>query len=281
MTVKGIRNHTVWFIRNSLKVGYGLCRFRIQKQCPKLFIMGCQRSGTTIIMDCLEGDYRTLSYGERCKYNQPKGAELIRMQSPDRIRSRMQFIPVDGIALKPLVESQHAKVWLDTFPEGRIVWCFRRCTDVVSSMRKKWGLPVPRDLIGTMLDESSGLFRSESLSKNSKKLINDYYRQDMSGEDALALFWVIRNELFFEQGLDKHPRVRTLDYDKFVQNPVKVFQQMYDFWGVPFRPNRRLATISSSSVGKGADTNLSAPIRDLCDNMWERLSSSSATSFEV
>jgi hypothetical protein len=89
--------------------------------------------------------------------------------------------------------------------------------------------------------------------------------------DAAALFWYTRNLFFFEQGLERHPRVRTCRYDELVRSPRETMQEIYHFIEEPFPGEEILEEIHDSSVGKGRDVPLSAEVRALCDEIWGRL----------
>ena len=57
----------------------------------------------------------------------------------------------------------------------------------------------------------------------------------MSRASGAALFWYLRNIMFFDLELDQRPDVALISYDRFVLEPARFMTQLCDFAGLPFR----------------------------------------------
>ena len=80
-----------------------------------LFIVGCQRSGTTVMRRILETDLNSKTYGEYSKLS----SNGIRWRSLEWVKNEFDKEKAPFIVSKPLVESQNVPAILDYFPVGR------------------------------------------------------------------------------------------------------------------------------------------------------------------
>src|SRR5215212_1435163 len=82
-----------------------------------LFVVGCQRSGTTILVDTLDKDSRVKTFGEFSGVNRSAAGRRpwsvrsqsrysIRLKPLDEVAAKLERCPHPLVVLKPLVESQ-------------------------------------------------------------------------------------------------------------------------------------------------------------------------------
>ena len=57
----------------------------------------------------------------------------------------------------------------------------------------------------------------------------------MTAETAAALFWWIRNGLYFEPGLDRRDDVLLASYQDMLATPVEAMQAICTFLGLDYR----------------------------------------------
>lgn len=97
-----------------------------------LFIIGCQRSGTTMMQKVFEKDLKSKVYGEfsRLSYWDP---EKIRLNPMDQLKREFGKVSPPLIVLKPLVETQNIDELLGYFPESKALWMYRNYKDVAAS----------------------------------------------------------------------------------------------------------------------------------------------------
>ena len=84
-------------------------------------ILGCQRSGTTMLLNVFERDLRTKSYSE----NGWLGEYWPRMMPYQDIHQMLADDHVPLVIAKPLMESQRTLELLDEFPNAKAIWAHR------------------------------------------------------------------------------------------------------------------------------------------------------------
>tara|TARA_B100001245_G_C22830337_1_gene399378 strand:+ start:357 stop:1127 length:771 start_codon:yes stop_codon:yes gene_type:complete len=242
----------------------------------KIFIFGMQRSGTSILSSVLgelPDSYHYPEVGADINSEQFKeGGQTIRLKSLEEVERIFSEIPKDKkfIVSKPIVESQNAFKILKHFPESFGLWCFRHYKDVIASHTKKWDLPISKEFFKPVLNRSNENWRSEALSEKSIKIFEDHYRPDMSIENALALFWVIRNQLYFSQDLPSLSCIRLVSYERMVSES-DYLQNLLNDVGVPIRIEQREHKFNSGSLQKGDNVVLDERIDEVCRDMFFRL----------
>ena len=59
----------------------------------------------------------------------------------------------------------------------------------------------------------------------------------ISPASGAALFWYVRNSLYFEMSLDEDPNTMLVSYDRFLAEPGSVARSMCSFLGLEFGPH--------------------------------------------
>ena len=226
-----------------------------------LLILGCQRSGTTMLSRIFEGDARVSPFAEHT-------AELSRDDHPLRLRDLESvgrvFARCRGqlIVAKPLVESQRADEILDHFSSARAIWMYRDYRDVVRSYVRifdRAGINIARKIV-TKADN----WASERLSDSVRDIVASFYSEDMSIHDAAALYWWVRNGWFFDLDLNRHPRVILCRYGTLVSDPDSIMRSIYKFLLVPYPGSYLVNGVHGSSKGLGRSIDLHPEIEKLC-----------------
>lgn len=264
------REKIVKRIRGAYKSGYQSLVLRRSARQRLLFILGCQRSGTTLMTELFERDFRVKVYGEYSKLSSrdPNG---LRLNPLPEVAQTLAQDRAPLIVMKPLVETQNALALLAQFPHAKILWMYRDYRDVARSKLKKSGM---RNGIRDMLYivEQRPHWRAENVSEEVRGLVRKHYSPSMNPYDGAALYWYVRNSFLFEQNLAQHPAVYICRYESFVEDPVRHLREIYDFVDLP-APDLTIPEVHASSVGKGAQVELSAAVAALCDEMTARLDS--------
>lgn len=236
-----------------------------------LFIIGCQRSGTSLMTRIFENDFKTKIYNERSVLSSDDKINGKRLNSLDKVKKIIDNDRVEFVVVKPLVESQNANQLLEFFPNSKALWMFRNYRDVVSSNLKLFGIQRGiRNLKPIVLRESNN-WRSEHVSEYTRDIINQYFSEDMNPYDAAALFWFARNRIFFEKNLDSSSAVGMCRYEDLVVQPKITMKNNYKFLGVEFPSEKILDDIKRSSIGKGDGVDISEEIDSLCRELLVRL----------
>lgn len=251
-----------------------------------LFIIGCQRSGTTLLTDIFEKDFQTTVYGEYSRVSGRQFSRQIRLKPLDQVKRIIDSEKVPLVVLKPLVETQSATKLLNYFEGSRAVWMYRNCKDVVSSNLKHWGMNNGINNLRAIVRNEPDNWRAENVSEDTKDIVLKHFSENMNPYDAAALFWLARNRLFFELKLDRHPAVKMCKYEDLVTRPESVMRGIYSFLGCPYPAEPITDEVHGESQKKGQDVQLSPEIEQMCKAMLEGLdrvyrSKSSAESIAV
>jgi len=173
-----------------------------------VFVVGCQRSGTTMLQFALSQFPQVYNYGEN---DRPAFCDY-RLARPEVIHRLIQKSRAHVLVFKPLCDSQYADNLLDEF-SGRGLWIYRDYDDVInSSLRKFTQQKVVVEKLATGRWYGLG-WNCERLSQHAVRTVERFYTPEMSRADACALMWYLRNLLFFERRLDVDGRVLLVKYE--------------------------------------------------------------------
>lgn len=241
-------------------------------QAPQVVapVFACQRSGTSLILRVFFWDKDSFVYREGSSLStaDPEG---LRLDPLDEVGKKIRRQKAPLVVLKPLVESQNAARILDAFPEARAIWLFRHYRDVVASNLRKFGEVNGIDDIRPIAQNDQDNWRAQNASEYTRSIIQQYFAEDMSIQDAAALFWFARNQLYFEQKLDLNARVLLVRYRDFVSEPGDTMRRIYAHLQRPYPGDGILREIHGESVGKGREVQLSSEIEALCEEQLEKL----------
>ncbi len=260
-TSAGVLTVRRWFIQTTYRQG---------APPQVLFIFGCQRSGTTLLSRIFEGDALVYSFAEHSKMLS-RSDHQYRTRSLDELAESFSTCKGRMIVAKPLVESQRALSFLDHFHDAKAIWSYRHYKDVVRSFVKLFdraGVNIMKKIL-----DGADNWASENVSEASRDLVARFYDPDMELNDAAAIFWIVRNSLFFEQGLDQNPRIEMCRYADLVSSADETMQRIYRFVDLPYPGPYLVGGVHEDSRGLGRSLALHPEIETLCEAMWQRLMS--------
>lgn len=235
-----------------------------------LFIVGCQRSGTTMMQKIFEKDLHTKVYGEFSELSK-HDEDKIRLNPLDQVERKINDDTPPLVVLKPLVETQNLKELLSYFPTSKALWMFRHFKDVAASNLNNFGESNGIDDLRPIYHGDTSNWRSEGASEEVKEVVRKYFSEDMDEMDAAALFWYVRNSLFFDLKLQYNPRVMMCRYEDLVHYPSETLKEIYTFAGSSFPGEEITENVKINSVGKGKDVQLNPEIEALCNQMLKKL----------
>lgn len=235
-----------------------------------LLIVGCQRSGTTLMTKIFAADPAAKVYPEY-SWLSARDAEQLRLDPLPSVRRRIEASHFPLVVLKPLVESQNTIELLDAIPNSRALWMYRRYQDVAASNLAKFGMHNGIRDLRLALANGPREWRGEGASEETIDLVRGFFSESMNPWDAAALFWAVRNRFYFDQQLASNPKVRLLRYETLMEAPRETLGALYEFCERPNIGNAVAEGVRAASVGKGAWIELSAPVRVICDALLHRL----------
>lgn len=235
-----------------------------------LFVVGCQRSGTTLVTEIFERDIHAKAYGEfsELSSNDPRRIRLNSFASVKKVIGEKKY-PL--IVLKPLVESQNLNKMLDYFESSKTLWMYRYYKDVAASNINKFGRNNGINDLRPIIKDDSQNWRSENVSDDTRKVVCKYFSENMNPYDAAALFWFARNKLFFDLDLQNNLRVLVCRYEDLVCNPHHITKSIYRFVDLSYPGDEIISMVHSKSVNKGNNIILSPGIEKLCNDLYQKL----------
>ena len=226
-----------------------------------VFVVGCQRSGTTLILDCFDKDLRTVVFRDQSELSGHRGDRL-RLKPHEEVESILAMTRCPIVVAKPLLDSQRTCELLDDYPRSKALWVMRDYRGVIGSSLRKFSGQIEN--VRRVLEEPDD-WRGECVSDETRDFIAGFYRSDMQREDAAALMWVSRNQFFFDQALNESPEVSIVSYEDLVQQRDVAMRRIYDFLGVSFPARPLTNSIHQHALGRGKDVKIDSGIQDKCE----------------
>ncbi|HEY9150050.1 MAG TPA: sulfotransferase [Gammaproteobacteria bacterium] len=228
------------------------------------FVAGVQRSGTNMLMDVLERSFVTDVIHERDR----RAFERFQMREPAVIRALVEGSRGGNFIIKSLCELQHLTCLMEEFAPARTVWIVRDYNDVVNSMRVSFGNQA-KQVKRIAKDRDSDGWQGQGMSDTTHALVKERVHPEITDVSAAALIWYFRNQLFFDQGFDRDPRVLLVRYESLVTQPTLEFQRIFAFLELPYRPWHSRKVVAHS-IRKARQPEIEPAVRELCEAMTAR-----------
>jgi hypothetical protein len=259
--LKKLRERT---INRSQKIAWRLTTGWSGETVP-VFIFGSQRSGTTMLGDCLGRSPQIENLGENdqraFQYNSLRGIKTI-----DRL---IQKSPYRHIVFKPLKDSHRALELLQLRVDSRAIWLFRNYADRVNSAVKLFGRH-PLDVFQNYKNTGTVSWQLQCLEREDGDLIRGMNLDSLTEYDGAALMWYVRNKLFFNLNLCANPSVYLLSYEAFVSKPLDEMRSLTEFLGSDFSA-KMVEGVHGESLRKSEPPNIRPDIEKLCTDLYKRL----------
>nr|MCU0843190.1 sulfotransferase [Thiobacillaceae bacterium] len=228
---------------------YKQVRQRMGMALPRthVFVAGMQRSGTNMLIETLEWSPYTDVYHE----TDPRAFDNYEMRPLSVIQELARRSSAPFFVIKSLCELDLLRQLLEECAPAKVVWIVRHYHDSTNSAIRSFGNFVPQ-LKRLSKNKDSDGWRGRGMSDASQDLIRRLAHPDMGEASAAALTWYYRNVLFFEQGLDRDPRVALIAYEDLVHDPTPRLAALCDFLGVPGFSPWMTRFIHAASVRKAA-----------------------------
>ena len=93
----------------------------------------------------------------------------------------------------------------------------------------------------------------------------------MTPETAAALFWWMRNGLYFELGLDRRDDVLLTSYQDMLATPSSAMQRICQFLGLHVPTGAHRAHLAARRRVGTRQLDIDPRVRALCDQLQDRL----------
>ena len=230
-----------------------------------VLVSGVQRSGTNMLMSALERSWETDVYHE----HDVRAFDNYYMRDLPIIQLLHSRCKARFFVLKALLEAHKLRDLKAAFPSVKSVWLFRNYADMINSHMVSWA--GGRERIDQIVeDPSSGGFRTMGMSEETLAFVRAHFHPDMNDASALGLFWLYRNQLFFDQALQNDPDTMVVRYEDLVTQPGETLELVCDHLKLPYAPSLH-AHIHSKSISKRASPQIDPEIEASCERMLTRL----------
>jgi hypothetical protein len=199
-----------------------------------VFVVGLQRSGTNMLVRGLERSPLFEVHNE----NDREAFVRFRLKKPGVIRGIVERSKHAFVLFKPLCDSHRAPALLDaleTPSRGRAIWAYRGYQGRVRSSVAKFGDSNRRALRRIADGTGSHLWQAGGLGEAHLELIRRFDYDRMTAESAAALFWFVRNSLYFDLDLHTRPDVALASYEATIKDPEAAMRALCSFLGFPYR----------------------------------------------
>lgn len=236
--------------------------FSAPVETTPVFILGIQRSGTTMLMFAFH------LHPEIAVYDESRDSSSFldfRLRSMEVTEQLIAASPFPVACFKPLADSHLAAQLLNRFPSARCIWALREYGDVANSFLRKFPHATRAIRLVCAGQEGGGWFQ-EGISEETGNILRNLPWQIFSEYDFACLVWWARNRLFFEQHLDKEKRVLLLRYEKLVTTPEESLRAITNFIGIPFS-TKMIRYIHARSISRHSPPEINQSVQKLCDEL--------------
>jgi hypothetical protein len=234
-----------------------------------VFVVGVQRSGTNMLVRGLE---RSPEFEVRNE-NDGEAFERFLLRPDPVVRGIVERSGQRYVLFKPLCDSHRIGSVLDelgTPSPGRAIWAYRDVRGRVRSAVQKFGSANLDALRRIAAGEGETMWQAGGLGSDRLELIRSFDYEAMTPESAAALFWYVRNALYFDLGLDTRPDVVLASYRATVAGPERAMRALCVALDFGYQP-ALIAHIDARSSRPARPPELDPRIADLCGGLEARL----------
>lgn len=228
-----------------------------------VFLIGCGRSGTSMIVRHLSRPWRTELYNE----DNPAAFERWRLRDLSIVEELIARSQAQLVLFKPILDTYQTQVLLSRFPNAKFIFVFRHYDDVINSSLKRFGHQNRIRHVNNWINDDFGEFRKVPPPEKTKALIRSLWKPSLNQEAGGALYWLFQNRLFYDLELDQNERVKLVRYESVVSNPDEEFKSLCRFLNLEFEP-QITDGIFLSSIKRSAPPEFDPEIRAACEGLW-------------
>jgi hypothetical protein len=229
-------------------------------------LVGLQRSGTNMLVRGLDEAPEVETRNE----NDQSVFRRFRLRGDDVLLAAVGRSRHAVVLVKPICDSHRVDelLALPTAVPGRALWMWRDVDDRARSEVAKFGDANLRAL-RSIADGTIGAgWQGQRLGPAMTELIGSFDYDAMDPHTAAALFWYVRNDLYFQLGLDRRDDVLLIAYQDMVEDPESAARRVCAFLDLPYRPEFAADVAAGPSRER---LTIDPLVRTLCDDLTARL----------
>lgn len=233
-----------------------------------VWLLGVQRSGTNMIVRGLE---RAPEFEVRNE-NDKAAFSRFRLAEDAQIMRLIEHARHPYVLFKPLCDLHRAPdlLGLPTRSHGRALWAFRDVDSRARSAVAKFRDVNRRALSRVAEGAGADTWQAQGMTQGTLDEIRSFDWDQLDDHSAAAMFWYVRNKLYFDLGLDGRADTLLVSYDDFVADAESAMRVICSFLELEFRP-ALIAHVEDRSPGPELRIDLDPGVRELCTGLYERL----------
>ncbi len=238
-----------------------------------VYVVGLQRSGTNMLMRGLDEAPEVEVRNE----NDGTVFDRFRLRSDDVLVATVARSTHQLVLVKPLCESHRVDELLEMpgVRPGVGLWVYREPEARARSEVSKFGSANLTALREIAAGRGASIWQGGRLGPEAVDLIRSFDLDAMSPHTAAVLFWVVRNGLVFDLGLDRRDDIHLVSYDAFAADPEPVMRAICEAIGFPYRPELCAHVEHRQSHGS-APLDIDPRARELAAGLLARLDNARA-----
>lgn len=230
------------------------------------FLIGCGRSGTSLIVYQINKSWQTDLYNE----DNPAAFYKWRLHDLEVIAKLIEQSYAKVVMFKPILDTFRINDLLSRFPDAKVFFAYRHFDDVINSSLKRFGINNRINHVNSWIHEDFHEFAACPPPEETKSYIRSKWRPALNSQTGAALYWLFQNRLYFDLGLDQDERVKLISYEAVVAGPVKEFEDSCGFLGIPYEPIIAEG-VYSSSIKRDPPPDVDESIREDCEELWHTM----------
>ncbi|HEY6566691.1 MAG TPA: hypothetical protein VI341_04150 [Actinomycetota bacterium] len=197
------------------------------------------------------------------------------LRPDDQIRSLVLKSGHRYSLFKPIIDSHRVGELLDTLgtpSPGRAIWAYRSMEGRVRSAVTKFGSSNLDAMRAIAEDGGAGMWQAGGLTEERLEFIRSFDYSAVSPKTGAAIFWFVRNSLYFDLGLDERADVTLACYDEFIAQPEPAMRSLTTFLELDFDPNL-IAHVRAQPhrPARTADPDIDPSVTAVCSALFDRL----------
>jgi len=256
-----------WRARAVARVGKKLLGFT--RQTPErtpVFIVGLQRSGTTMLMNIFHLHPETEVLDEA---SDSRSFFDFRIRDVQTVRQVIEESHYRFPCFKIIADSHILPSILDALSNPKVLWMYREpgCNAASRLVKFPQGTAAIRAVCA---NRPGGGWFAEGVSPAVARRLRELDFSGFADFDYACLVWWVRNQLYFEMGLDSDPRVRLLRYETLVGQPEPTMRALFDWTGMGWSKTS-MRFVHARSMKRSNLPRLDPQVEALCGDLLQRL----------
>ncbi|MGD8750765.1 MAG: sulfotransferase [Anaerolineales bacterium] len=239
-------------------------------QTKPIFVVGCGRSGTTMLLRQLSTSWQIEPFNE----DHPTAFDNWRLRRLDAIKDIINGCQAPIALFKPILNTTQSNEFLTTFPDAKILFVYRNYNDVINSSLKSFGVENRRNHIKRWMSNDFDEFAFAPPPEKTKRLVRSLWNPLINNETGAALYWLFYNRLYYDMGMDNDERIILVNYEDLAQNPRSGFERVTRFIGVSYS-EKMIDGVFTTSLRKDPSPSVAEKVIHACQELWQNLRSGS------